>query len=100
MFRFSPAMAPVKVTVFPLLQREDLNRPAQQIAAALKAEGLSVVVDTTGAVDMHDILRLVIYARKGPAGYSCSCINPDHPAQGTPLAGGTPAQTRSACRSP
>jgi glycyl-tRNA synthetase (class II) len=43
-------MAPVKVTVFPLLQREDLNRPAQQIAAALKAEGLSVVVDTTGAV--------------------------------------------------
>ena len=47
-FRFSPAMAPVKVTVFPLLQREDLNRPAQQIAAALKAEGLSVVVDTTG----------------------------------------------------
>lgn len=48
-FRFSPAMAPVKVTVFPLLQKEDLNRPAQQIATALKAEGLSVVIDTTGA---------------------------------------------------
>ena len=59
MFRFSPAMAPVKVTVFPLLQREDLNRPAQQIAAALKAEGLSVVVDTTGK--MHDIVHPVIY---------------------------------------
>lgn len=48
MFRFSPVVAPVKVTVFPLLQKEDLNRPAQQIASALKAEGLSVVIDTTG----------------------------------------------------
>jgi glycyl-tRNA synthetase len=47
-FRFSPVVAPVKVTVFPLLQREDLNKPSQQIASALKAEGLSVVIDTTG----------------------------------------------------
>ncbi len=49
MFRFSPVIAPVKVTVFPLLQREDLNKPSQAIASALKAEGLSVVIDTTGA---------------------------------------------------
>lgn len=48
-FRFTPVVAPVKATVFPLLQRAELNEVAAKMAAALTAEGLATVVDTTGA---------------------------------------------------
>jgi glycyl-tRNA synthetase len=47
-FRFTPLVAPIKATVFPLLQREALNAKAQAISAALTREGLSSLVDTTG----------------------------------------------------
>lgn len=47
-FRFTPLVAPIKATVFPLLQREALNARAQAISAALTREGLSSLVDTTG----------------------------------------------------
>lgn len=47
-FRFTPVVAPVKATVFPLLQRAELNELAAKMASALTAEGLATVVDTTG----------------------------------------------------
>jgi glycyl-tRNA synthetase len=31
-FRFAPTIAPIKVTVFPLLQQEELNAVAQEIS--------------------------------------------------------------------
>ena len=47
-FRFTPLVAPIKATVFPLLQRPALNARAQALSAALTREGLSSLVDTTG----------------------------------------------------
>eukprot|EP00775_Hariotina_reticulata_P009703 gene9703-9862_t len=47
-FGFKPLVAPVKATVFPLVQKEVLNGPASSISAALTAAGLSNIVDTTG----------------------------------------------------
>ncbi|KAI7843806.1 hypothetical protein COHA_002704 [Chlorella ohadii] len=47
-FRFTPVTAPVKCTVFPLLQRAELNEKAEAMSAALTRERLSNTVDTTG----------------------------------------------------
>ncbi|PSC72809.1 Glycyl-tRNA synthetase family [Micractinium conductrix] len=47
-FRFTPLTAPVKCTVFPLLQRAELNERAEAMSAALTRERLSNTVDTTG----------------------------------------------------
>lgn len=47
-FKFTPLVAPVKATVFPLLQKPELNQVAQSISASLTAAGLSNVMDTTG----------------------------------------------------
>ena len=46
--RFPPLVAPVKATVFPLVQKEGLNALAAKISASLTAAGLSSIVDTTG----------------------------------------------------
>ena len=46
-FRFAPAVAPVKVTVFPLLNREAMDAKAREIERALTAVGLATLVDTT-----------------------------------------------------
>ena len=46
-FRFAPAVAPVKVTVFPLLNREAMDTKAREIERALTAAGLATLVDTT-----------------------------------------------------
>lgn len=48
-FRFTPLVAPVKSTVFPLLQKEQFNSVATEICADLRKSGLSSIVDTTGA---------------------------------------------------
>ncbi|CAG9467587.1 unnamed protein product [Pedinophyceae sp. YPF-701] len=48
-FRFSPLVAPVKTTVFPLLQKPQFNEKAAAIAAALRKAAISNIVDTTGA---------------------------------------------------
>lgn len=48
-FAFSPLIAPTKTTVFPLLQRADLNDVAQKISLELRSGGLSNLIDTTGA---------------------------------------------------
>ncbi len=47
-FSFTPLVAPVKATVFPLLQKQELNGPAQQISADLRRAAVANVVDTTG----------------------------------------------------
>ncbi|KAL4457919.1 hypothetical protein ABPG75_012784 [Micractinium tetrahymenae] len=47
-FRFTPVTAPVKCTVFPLLQRAELNERAEAMSTALTRERLSNTVDTTG----------------------------------------------------
>ena len=49
MFAFTPISAPYKATVFPLLQRAELDAPATAIAARLRAAGLSTKIDTTSA---------------------------------------------------
>lgn len=46
-FRFTPAVAPVKVTVFPLLNRENMDNKAREIERALTGVGLATLVDTT-----------------------------------------------------
>ena len=48
-FAFTPISAPYKATVFPLLQRAELDAPATAIAARLRAAGLSTKIDTTSA---------------------------------------------------
>jgi len=48
-FSFSPVIAPIKATIFPLMSKPELNRPAADIAAALTAAGLSNQIDTTSA---------------------------------------------------
>jgi glycyl-tRNA synthetase len=47
-FSFTPLVAPIKATVFPLLQKHELNGPAQQISADLRRAAVANVVDTTG----------------------------------------------------
>lgn len=47
-FKFTPIAAPIKTTVFPLLQRTELNEKSEEIARDLRAAGLSNTVDSTG----------------------------------------------------
>lgn len=47
-FKFAPVIAPIKVTVFPLLQQQELNSVAQEISLDLRRAGISSLMDTTG----------------------------------------------------
>jgi glycyl-tRNA synthetase len=47
-FKFAPPIAPIKVTVFPLLQQDELNTVANNISLDLRRAGLSSLMDTTG----------------------------------------------------
>ncbi|CAI5490953.1 unnamed protein product [Closterium sp. Naga37s-1] len=47
-FRFTPLVAPIKCTVFPLVQRGDLERVAQEASAGLTKAGVANKIDTTG----------------------------------------------------
>eukprot|EP00193_Tetraselmis_chui_P003500 CAMPEP_0177771360 /NCGR_PEP_ID=MMETSP0491_2-20121128/11534_1 /TAXON_ID=63592 /ORGANISM="Tetraselmis chuii, Strain PLY429" /LENGTH=689 /DNA_ID=CAMNT_0019288871 /DNA_START=54 /DNA_END=2123 /DNA_ORIENTATION=+ len=47
-FAFRPLVAPTKATVFPLLQKPELNERARAISAALTRVKMSNIVDTTG----------------------------------------------------
>lgn len=49
LFRFSPIVAPVKTTVFPLMQKQELNEVATRVSLALRGAGLSNIIDTTGS---------------------------------------------------
>lgn len=48
-FKFTPLIAPVKATVFPLVQKQQLNDQAAVLSTQLTAAGLSNIIDTTGA---------------------------------------------------
>lgn len=47
-FKFAPLVAPIKATVFPLIQKPELNDVARKLSSALTTAGLSNIVDTTG----------------------------------------------------
>eukprot|EP00892_Ulva_mutabilis_P007080 jgi/Ulvmu1/4744/UM020_0028.1 len=47
-FKFAPMIAPIKVTVFPLMQNEELNDVAKAISLDLRRAGVSSLIDTTG----------------------------------------------------
>eukprot|EP00252_Welwitschia_mirabilis_P020147 TRINITY_DN4870_c0_g1_i1.p1 TRINITY_DN4870_c0_g1~~TRINITY_DN4870_c0_g1_i1.p1 ORF type:complete len:798 (-),score=156.80 TRINITY_DN4870_c0_g1_i1:241-2328(-) len=47
-FRFPPLVAPIKCTVFPLIQDEIYERTAQLISKALTSAGISHKIDITG----------------------------------------------------
>jgi glycyl-tRNA synthetase len=55
-FKFAPAIAPIKVTVFPLLQQKELNSVAQAISLDLRRAGISSLMDTTGVLQLHSAL--------------------------------------------
>lgn len=48
-FRLKPWVAPIKATVFPLLQRHELSDVAQTLSHALRRAGISSLIDITGA---------------------------------------------------
>ncbi|CAO2826934.1 unnamed protein product [Amaranthus hypochondriacus] len=47
-FRFPPLVAPIKCTVFPLVQNQQYEEVAEQIAESLTLSGISHKIDTTG----------------------------------------------------
>lgn len=47
-FRFTPLVAPIKCTVFPLMQRDELNGFAREANRNLTRAGLANIIDTTG----------------------------------------------------
>jgi len=47
-FAFKPLVAPTKATVFPLLQKPELNERARAISSALTKLRVSNIIDTTG----------------------------------------------------
>ncbi|KAL2935543.1 Glycine--tRNA ligase mitochondrial 1 [Bienertia sinuspersici] len=47
-FRFPPLVAPIKCTVFPLVQNQQYEEVAEQIAKSLAGAGISHKIDTTG----------------------------------------------------
>ena len=48
MFGFNPLVAPVKTTVFSLVQKAELNEVAEHLSKALTAAHVSNLVDTGG----------------------------------------------------
>lgn len=49
-FRFPPLVAPIKCTVFPLVQKQQYEEVAKQIAKSLMAFGISYKIDVTGVL--------------------------------------------------
>ncbi|KAH7330946.1 hypothetical protein KP509_20G009400 [Ceratopteris richardii] len=47
-FRFSPVVAPIKCTVFPLVQKKEFDARATELSKQLTRAGLSCKIDTTG----------------------------------------------------
>lgn len=47
-FRFPPLVAPIKCTVFPLVQNQQYEEIAKRIAKSLIAAGISYKIDITG----------------------------------------------------
>lgn len=70
-FKFAPVIAPIKVTVFPLLQQQELNTVAQEISLDLRRAGISALVDTTG---LCSLLRTHTGATLGSVTRRFSCL--------------------------
>ena len=52
-FRFPPLVAPIKCTVFPLVQNQQYEEVAKSIAKSLTAAGISYKIDITGMNQMY-----------------------------------------------
>lgn len=57
-FRFPPLVAPIKCTVFPLVQNQQYEEVAQQISRSLTAAGISNKKDITGMSTMCPFIFL------------------------------------------
>lgn len=55
-FRFPPLVAPIKCTVFPLIQKPEYEAVAQRISKLLTAAGVSHIIDMSGK-SLYKILR-------------------------------------------
>lgn len=52
-FSFPPIVAPIKCTVFPLVQNQQYEEVARQIARSLTAYGISYKIDITGKLGLE-----------------------------------------------
>ncbi len=75
MFAFTPISAPYKATVFPLLQRAELDAPATAIAARLRAAGLSTKIDTTSECRYIPSETWCIHVLPASSGSVCSTFS-------------------------
>ena len=53
-FRFPPLVAPIKCTVFPLVQNQQYEEVAKRIAKSLTAAGISYKIDITGNYELNE----------------------------------------------
>ena len=65
-FRFPSLVAPIKCTVFPLVQNQQYEEVAKSIAKSLTAAGISYKIDITGT--QFRIMNMHIY------GFVCVCV--------------------------
>jgi glycyl-tRNA synthetase len=49
-FKLSPSIAPIEVSIFPLLNKEELNKIAIEIRDSLRSSGFMVDYDTSGTI--------------------------------------------------
>jgi glycyl-tRNA synthetase len=52
-FRFPPLVAPIKCTVFPLVQNQQYEEVAKVISQSLTTAGISHKIDITGILSFH-----------------------------------------------
>lgn len=68
-FGFTPLVAPTKATVFPLIQRPEMNQRAHEISQSLTRAGVSNIIDTTGGSSSCPVTwKLCVCALDGPRG--------------------------------
>lgn len=72
-FRFPPLVAPIKCTVFPLVQNQQYEEVAKSIAKSLTAAGISYKIDITGTqlriMNMHHLWLCFFCMYHGPSNY-------------------------------
>ena len=59
-FRFPPLIAPIKCTVFPLVQDQQFEEVAKVISQSLTTAGISHKIDITGISSFHYFLKMDI----------------------------------------
>ena len=73
-FSFTPIVAPVKATVFPLMQKPELVRVAREVSASLTRAGISNIIDTTGE-GLTEAGLVWSWGRSCPAGFEQAVKN-------------------------